>query len=131
MTFEHPEHSHNSLPLSTAGDASFFRSGSGEGLSELVMEFPAVLIGCTPRGSCNRTLIRRVLRRLFKSKSFLEGFLEGACKGFRKDKVLRRVLSRERSLEGASKAETRPFAEYALLGVHPTLLGVHPTLSSN
>ena len=33
----------NSLPLSTAGDASFFRSGSGEGLSELVMEFPAVL----------------------------------------------------------------------------------------
>ena len=26
-----------------AGDASFFRSGSGEGLSELVMEFPAVL----------------------------------------------------------------------------------------
>ena len=33
----------NSLPLSTAGDASFFRCGSGEGLSELVMEFPAVL----------------------------------------------------------------------------------------
>ena len=28
---------------STAGDASFFRIGSGEGLSELVMEFPAVL----------------------------------------------------------------------------------------
>ena len=26
-----------------AGDASFFRIGSGEGLSELVMEFPAVL----------------------------------------------------------------------------------------
>ena len=25
------------------GDASFFRSGSGEGLSEPVMEFPAVL----------------------------------------------------------------------------------------
>ena len=24
------------LPLSTAGDASFFRSGSGEGLSELL-----------------------------------------------------------------------------------------------
>ena len=33
----------NSLPPSTAGDASFFRIGSGEGLSELVMEFPAVL----------------------------------------------------------------------------------------
>ena len=30
-------------PPSTAGDASFSRSGSGEGLSELVMEFPAVL----------------------------------------------------------------------------------------
>ena len=38
-----PKHSQNSLPLSTAGDASFFRSGSREGLSELVMEFPAVL----------------------------------------------------------------------------------------
>ena len=38
-----PERFQNSLPPSTAGDASFFRSGSGEGLSELVMEFPAVL----------------------------------------------------------------------------------------
>ena len=38
-----PEHFQNSLPPSTAGDASFFRFGSGEGLSELVMEFPAVL----------------------------------------------------------------------------------------
>ena len=38
-----PEHFQNSLPPSTAGDASFFRSGSGEGFSELVMEFPAVL----------------------------------------------------------------------------------------
>ena len=38
-----PEHFQNSLPPSTAGDASFFRSGSGEGLSEPVMEFPAVL----------------------------------------------------------------------------------------
>ena len=37
------EHFRNSLHLSTAGDASFLRSGSGEGLSELVMEFPAVL----------------------------------------------------------------------------------------
>ena len=35
--------SKNCLPLSAAGDASFFRSGSGEGLSELLMEFPAVL----------------------------------------------------------------------------------------
>ena len=38
-----PEHFQNSLPLSMAGDASLFRSGSGEGLSELVMEFPAIL----------------------------------------------------------------------------------------
>ena len=39
-----PEHFLNSLPPSTAGHASFFvRSGSGEGLSEAVMEFPAVL----------------------------------------------------------------------------------------
>ena len=38
-----PEHFQNSLPPSTAGDASFFRLGSGEGLSEPVMEFPAVL----------------------------------------------------------------------------------------
>ena len=37
------EHFQNSLPPSAAGDASFFRSGSGEGLSESVMEFPAVL----------------------------------------------------------------------------------------
>ena len=38
-----PERFQNSLPPSAAGDASFFRIGSGEGLSELVMEFPAVL----------------------------------------------------------------------------------------
>ena len=38
-----PEHFQNYLPPSTAGDASFCRIGSGEGLSELVMEFPAVL----------------------------------------------------------------------------------------
>ena len=38
-----PEHFQNSLPLSTAGDASFFRSGCGEGLSELPTEFPAAL----------------------------------------------------------------------------------------
>ena len=38
-----PEHIQNSLAPSTAGGASLFRSGSGEGLSELVMEFLAVL----------------------------------------------------------------------------------------
>ena len=42
----------------------------------------AAKLGCTPRGSCNRTLLRRVLRRFSNSKCFLEGFLEGACKGF-------------------------------------------------
>ena len=35
-------------------------------------------LGRTPRGSCNRTLLRRVLRRFSKNKRFLEGFLEGA-----------------------------------------------------
>ena len=38
-----PEQFQYSLPLSTAGRASFSRSGSGGGLSELVMEFQAVL----------------------------------------------------------------------------------------
>ena len=38
-----PEHFQNSLPPSTAGDASFSEVVSGEGLSEPVMEFPAVL----------------------------------------------------------------------------------------
>ena len=46
-----PEHFQNFLPLSTAGDASFFRSGSGEGLSELVMEFPTVLGAFLSEGS--------------------------------------------------------------------------------
>ena len=44
---------------------------------------PPPFLGCTPRGSCNCTLLRRVLRRFFKNKCFLEGFLEDACKGFR------------------------------------------------
>ena len=35
-------------------------------------------VGRTPRGSCNRTLLRRVLRRFSNNKCFLEGFLEGA-----------------------------------------------------
>ena len=52
-----PEHFQNCLPPSTAGDASFFRSGSGEGLSEPVMEFPAVLgvfltFGAPPSTHC-------------------------------------------------------------------------------
>ena len=47
-----PEHfQKNSLPLSTAGDVSSFRSGSGEGLSELAMEFSAVLRVCLSFGA--------------------------------------------------------------------------------
>ena len=38
-----PKYVQNWLPSSTAGDTSFFGNGSGEGLSELAMEFPAVL----------------------------------------------------------------------------------------
>ena len=61
-----PERFQNSPPPSTAGDASFFRIGSGEGLSELVMEFPAVLgvllisdsrrKETSPMGRCARVL---------------------------------------------------------------------------
>ena len=40
-----PEHFQNSLLPRTAGDASFFRSGSGEALSEPGRKFPAELGG--------------------------------------------------------------------------------------
>ena len=64
-------------------------------------------IGRTPRGSCNRTLLRRVLRRFFKGNAFLERVLRrhldirvSVGTG-----VLRRVLRRRgcyrRRLEGA------------------------------
>ena len=48
-----------------------------------------------------KTLLRRVLRRFFESKGFLEGFLEGARKAFSVharflDKVLRSLVRRER-----------------------------------
>ena len=39
------------------------------------IEFPSLskfvvhLLGCTPRGSCNDTLLRRVLRRFFKGSA--------------------------------------------------------------
>ena len=52
-----PENLQNSLHLSTAGDASFSRSGSGEGLSELFMEFKAVL--GSGRNAVSRVLFRR------------------------------------------------------------------------
>ena len=57
------------------------------------------------RGSCNNT--RRVLRRSFTSKcfleEFLEGFLEGACKDFRQDKVLRSFFEGRVVIEGTWK----------------------------
>ena len=48
------------------------------GRGSLVYFRPTAALGCTPRGSCNRTLLRRVLRRFFSNRCFLEGFLEGA-----------------------------------------------------
>ena len=47
-----------------------------------IVFFCSVTLGRTPRGSCNRTLLRRVLRRFFTSRCFLEGFLEGTYRGF-------------------------------------------------
>ena len=63
-------------PTKTIRWTSFHaRDPCAQGLSPIFIE-------CTPRGLCNRTLLRRVLRRFSNSKCFLEGFLEGACKGF-------------------------------------------------
>ena len=49
---------------------------------EKILKAATAFLGRTPRGSCNRTLLRRVLSRFSNSKRFLEGFLERACKGF-------------------------------------------------
>ena len=57
-------------------------------------------LGCTPRGSCNNTLLRRVLRRFSRSKCFLEGFLEGL-------QGPARVFSRQKHFHSQS---TTPFA---------------------
>ena len=72
-------------------------------------------------GSLKEVLLRRVLRRRLLRVSVRTG-------------VLRRVLRRERCIEGALKAETRPFAEYDPLRVHPFFLflglrlyGVYPS----
>ena len=55
-----PEHFQNSLPPVRLGTPLFFRSGSGEGLSEPVMEFPAVLgVSLTltaPRNFCPKII---------------------------------------------------------------------------
>ena len=44
------------ISLGAAGDTSFFRSGSGEGLSELVMEFPAIPGVFLNIGPCKREI---------------------------------------------------------------------------
>ena len=44
---------------------------------------PVESIGRTPRGSCNRTLLRRVLRRFSTSRCFLE---KAPGKGFNIDR---------------------------------------------
>ena len=88
-------------------------------------------VGCTPKGSCNNTLLRRALRRLSNSLVLLlEGFLEGTCKGFEfsKDKVLGRVLRGERLIEGAQKVLRRQkpilSQKYDPLRVHPEQIAV-------
>ena len=40
--------------------------------------FGLIALGCTPKGSCHNTFLRRVLRRFSNSKCFFEGFFEGA-----------------------------------------------------
>ena len=70
-----PERFQNSLPPSTAGDASFLRIGSGEGLSELVMEFPAVLgaflniSGVAPANQTKERSVHELFAGAFRNKS--------------------------------------------------------------
>ena len=59
-----PERFQNSLPRSTAGGASFSRIGSGKGLSELVMEFLAVLGAFLTIGGSQKVL-PALLQKLF------------------------------------------------------------------
>ena len=54
----------------------------------------------TNRAHATTRFLEGFLETFCKSRCFLEVFLEGACKGFQ-DKVLRRVLRRERFIEGA------------------------------
>ena len=55
------------------------RRKEAQGAAAVLPEGVLDQIGRTARGSCNRTLLRRVLRRFSNGKCFLEGFLEGAC----------------------------------------------------
>ena len=57
-------------------------------------------------------LLRRVLRRRLARVAI-------------ETEVLRSVLRRGNVIEGAQKAETRPFAEYNPLRVHPTKIKKH------
>ena len=67
-----PEHFQNSLPPIRMGTPLFFRSGSREGLSELVMEFLAVLrVFLINTGDQQRTVaVARLLYILSWSSSF-------------------------------------------------------------
>ena len=79
------------IPTIGLGGSKLYSRGA-ESVSGVFLEFVqkifrkvqpyAGYVGRTPKGSCNNTLLRRVLRRFSSSKCFLEGFLEGACKGF-------------------------------------------------
>ena len=73
-----PEHFQKSLPPSTAGDASFFRSGSGEGLSEPVMEFPAVL---------GASLKRKTAIHQGPAKKYSNDIMITSIRGYLKEKV--------------------------------------------
>ena len=69
--------------------------------------FCLFFLGCTPRGSCNNTLLRRVLGRISKNKCFLEGFLVKArfLEGFLEGRVFLKAL--RRCLEGRNKSFRR------------------------
>ena len=57
-------------------------------------------------GSCNNSLLRRVLRRLFKSKCFLKEFFEGAGEGFSvRTRFLEACLEGSVGIESAEKGE--------------------------
>ena len=61
----------------------------------------SLILGCTPRGSCNNTLLRRVLRRFFKEVLLRRALRRRLVRISAGTEVLRRVLRRERFIEGA------------------------------
>ena len=58
-------------------------------------------VGCTPRGSCNRTLLRRVLRRFFKEVLLRRVLRRRLVRISIGTGVLRRVLGRGAVIVGA------------------------------